>query len=40
MKLTKIQHKKLEVLMPIARKPSEISNYKFMCAIPYIIENG
>ena len=26
--------------MPIARKPAKISNYQFMCAILYIIENG
>ena len=40
MKLTKIQYKKLEGLMPIARKPAKISNYEFMCAMLYIIENG
>ena len=40
MKLTKIQCKKLEGLMPIARKPAKISNYEFMCAMLYIIENG
>ena len=40
MKLTKIQYKKLEELMPIARKPAKISNYEFMCAMFYIIENG
>ena len=39
MKLTKIQYKKLEELMPIARKPAKASNYKFMCAMLYIIEN-
>ena len=33
MKLTEIQYKELEALMPIARKPAKISNYKF------IIEN-
>ena len=26
--------------MPIARKPAEILNYKFMCAMLYIIENS
>ena len=26
--------------MPITRKPSKISNYKFMYAMLYIIENG
>ena len=26
--------------MPIARKPAKVSNYKFMCTILYIIENG
>ena len=40
MKLTKIQYKKLEGLMPIARKPAKVSNYQFMCAMLYIIENG
>ena len=40
MKLTKIQYKKLEELMPIARKPAKVSNYQFMCAMLYIIENG
>ena len=40
MKLTKIQYKKLEELMLIARKPAKVSNYKFMCAMLYIIENG
>ncbi len=39
MKFTKIQYKKLEELMPIARKPAKISNYKFMCAMVYIIDN-
>ena len=39
MKLTKIQYKKLEKLMTIARKPAKVSNYKFMCAMFYIIEN-
>ncbi len=40
MKLTKIQYKKLEGLMPIAMEPAKISNYEFMCAMLYIIENG
>ena len=26
--------------MPIARKPAKISNYEFMCAMLYIVENG
>ena len=39
MKLTKTQYKKLEGLMPIARKPTKISNYQFMCAVLYIVEN-
>ena len=26
--------------MPIARKPARILNYKFMCAMLYIVENG
>ena len=40
MKLTKIQYKKLEELMPIARKAAKVSNYKFMCTTLYMIENG
>ena len=40
MKFTKIEYKKLEGLMPIARKVAKISNYEFMCAMLYIIENG
>ena len=40
MKVTKIRYKKLEELMPIARKAAKISNYKFMCAMLYIIENS
>ena len=37
MKLTKIKYKKLEELIPMARKPANISNYKLMCAMLYII---
>ena len=40
MKLTKTQYKKLKELMPIARKQAKIQNYKFMCAMLYIIENS
>ena len=40
MKLTKKQFSKIEHLMPVARKPATISNYQFLCALPYIIENG
>ena len=43
MKFTKSQYKKLEGLMPIARKLAKISNYKFMCAMLYIkkmVANG
>ena len=40
MRLTKIQYKKLEELMPAARKPAKVSSYKFMYAVLYIIENG
>ena len=40
MKLTKIQYKKLEELMPIAWKTAKVSTYKFMCTMLYIIENG
>ena len=40
MKLTKKQFSKIEHLMPIPRKPPEISNYQFLCALLYMIENG
>ena len=40
MKLTKTRYKKLDELMPIARKPAKISNYEFICAMLYIVENG
>lgn len=40
MKLTKKQFGKIKHLMPIARKPSKISNYQFLSAILYMIENG
>ena len=40
MELTKKQFAKIEHLMPVARKPATISNYQFLCALPYIIENG
>lgn len=39
MKLTEKQFEKIEHLMPIPRRPA-ISNYDFMCALLYIIENG
>ena len=35
-----MKYRKIEHLMPIPRKPAEISNYQFMCALLYIIENG
>ena len=40
MKLIKKQYEKLEKLMPIARKPAQVSNYKFVCVMFCIIENG
>lgn len=40
MELTKKQFKKIEYLMPIPRKRPTISNYDFMRALLYIIENG
>ena len=40
MKLKKAQYKKLEELVPIARKSVKVSNYKFICTMLYIIENG
>ena len=38
--MTKKQFAKIERFMPIARKKPNISNYQFMCALLYIIENG
>ena len=40
MKLTKTQYKKLKELTLIASNPSKVSNYRFMCTILYIVENG
>lgn len=40
MKMTKKQFAKIERFMPIARKKPSISNYQFMYALLYIIENG
>ena len=40
MKFTKSQYKKLEGLIPIAMESAKIANYKFMCAMLYIIENS
>ena len=40
MNLTKKEFKKIEHLMPKARKKPTVSNYQFMCALLYIIENG
>ena len=40
MKLTKKQYANIEHLMPKARKPAEVSNYQFMSALLYMIENG
>lgn len=40
MKLTRKQFSKIEHLMLVARKPAEISNYQFLCALLYMIENG
>jgi len=34
------EYAKIEYLMPKARKPQVVSNYKFLCALLYIIENG
>ena len=39
MKLTKTQYKKPKEPMPIARKLAKVLNYKFMCAMFYIVEN-
>ena len=40
MKLTRKQYGKIEHMMPKARKPSKISNYQFLCALLYMVENG
>ena len=40
MKLTKKQFAKIEHLMPVARKKPTVSNYQFLCAMLYMIENG
>lgn len=40
MKLTKEPSAKIEHLMPKQRKKSTISNYDFVCALLYIIENS
>ncbi len=40
MKITKKQFEKIEHLMPEQRKKSTISNYDFVYAMLYIIENG
>ena len=40
MELTKKQFEKIEHLMPKSRKKPTISNYDFMRALLYIIENG
>lgn len=40
MELTKKQYRKIEHLMPTPRKKATISNYDFMRALLYIIENG
>ena len=38
--LTKKQFKKIKYLMPKSRKRPVVSNYRFMCALLYMIENG
>ncbi|MEZ3439167.1 MAG: transposase, partial [Oscillospiraceae bacterium] len=40
MKITKKQFAKIWHLMPEQRKKSTTSNYDFVCAMLYIIENG
>ena len=40
MKLTEKQFAKIEHLMPTPRRKPEVSNYDFLCALLYIIENG
>lgn len=40
MELTKEQFQKIEHLMPVQRKKSMISNYDFMRALLYMIENN
>ena len=40
MRLTEKQFAKIEHLMPTPRRKPEVSNYDFLCALLYIIENG
>ena len=40
MRLTEKQFAKIENLMPTPRRKPEVSNYDFLCALLYIIENG
>lgn len=40
MELTKEQFSKIEHIMPVPRKKPTITNYDFMKALLYIIENG
>ena len=40
MNLTMNKYEKIKHLMPKARKPLVVSNYQFLCALLYIIENG
>ena len=40
MKVTKYRYKRLEKSMPISMKPVKISNYKFMYAMFYVMENS
>ena len=40
MKITYEQFEKIEHLMPLQRRKAKVSNYCFICAILYIIENG
>lgn len=36
----KLTYKKLEILMPVAKKPARRSNYKFTYAMPLYVANG
>jgi len=40
MTITHEQFNKIAHLMPVQRRKSEVSNYDFICAMLYIIENG
>ena len=40
MKINRKEYEKIKNLMPLARKPTKISNQQFLNALLYMIENG